>query len=343
MVIGTICAANHLPKAACLARSLEATQRKHIFVSCLVERDRSALRSRQDSFPELVLASEIGLPNVDSFMFRHERYEACCAVKAQFLLWMMERFRNEQDFLYLDPDVMVYSSFEELYSVLPTSQIIVTPHQVQDENSSAGIRENTFRTLIAGTFNLGFLALRRSRSAADFLLWWNSKLQSLCYMEWRTRGLFVDQKWALLGLSFFDMTILREAGYNVANWNITTRHVTVDANNSYLVNGKPLRFFHFSNIDSDRDLYFLKRFLDSSSPVFKLRDEYLRALDSFGERDFTKLPWSYGHFLSGDPISSETRFVYRNNPHLVQSLPEPFTESASRIYSQLAAPQSLQT
>jgi hypothetical protein len=336
MVIGTICAANHLPKAACLASSLKATQPKHEFALCLVERDRSALCSIEGAFPEIILASEIGIPNFSSFVFRHERYEACCAVKAQFMLWAMERFPDEQDFLYLDPDVMAYSSFEELEAVLPSSQIVVTPHQLHDENSEIGIRENTFRTLIAGTFNLGFLALRRSQAAADFLCWWNSKLQALCYMEWRTRGLFVDQKWALLGLSFFDMSILREPGYNVANWNVSQRHVTSDPSNHYFVNGKPLRFFHFSNIDSDRDLYFFKRFLDCSSPVFSLREEYLQALDSLGAREFYKTPWSYGQFLSGDPINLETRLVYRSNPKSLDRLPEPFAESNSRFYAVMA-------
>jgi|SRR5579859_2127986 len=342
MVIGTICAANYLPKAACLARSLRETQPKHIFVLCLVERDRTAIGDLESWFPEVILASDIGISNFDSFIFRHDLMEGCTAVKAQFLLWAMHRFPEEQNFLFLDPDVRVYSRFEELEALLPESQIfpksqiIVTPHQLQDEDSPVGVRENTFRTLIAGTFNLGFLALRRSQTAGEFLGWWNNKLQSLCYMEWRTRGLFVDQKWAFLGLSFFDMTVLREPGYNVANWNVSTRHVIVDASGHYLVNGKPLRFFHFSNLDSDRDLYFFRRFLDNSNPVLAMRDGYLQELKSLGQHQFSSIPWSYGHFLSGVPISPEARFVYRSNPQLLRLVPDPFAESNSRFYCLLA-------
>lgn len=347
MVIGTICAANHLPKAACLARSLKETQPKHVFVLCLVERDRSAIQGLESWFPMVTLASEIGISHFNSFIFRHSVYEACTAVKAQFLLWAMHRFPEEQNFLFLDPDVKAFSRFEELEAILPESQtfskcqIVVTPHQLHDEDSLVGVRENTFRTLVAGTFNLGFLALRRSYTAGEFLDWWNSKLLSLCYMEWSTRGLFVDQKWAFLGMSFFDMTVFREPGYNVANWNVSTRHITVDPSGHYVVNGKPLRFFHFSNLDFDRDIYFFRRCLDNSSPVFAMRDRYLQELTSLGQHDFSGIPWSYGHYCSGAPISPEARSVYRNNPRLLALIEDPFAESNSRFYPLLALTSDL--
>jgi hypothetical protein len=338
MVIGTICAANHLPKAACLAKSLGETQPRHTFALCLVERDKSALDGLEAWFPEVILASETGITDPSSFMFRYERYEACRAVKARFLLWAMNRFPQEQNFLFLDPDVMTYSRFEELEALLPESeiftrkQIIVTPHQLRDEDSSLGVRENTFRTLTAGTFNLGFLALRRSPTAVEILEWWDTKLQDFCYMEWRERGLFVDQKWALLGLSFFDMTVLREPGYNVANWNVSTRQIERDGEN-YLVNGRPLRFFHFSNMDYDRDLYHLRRFSDTSHPVFTLRGKYKEDIHSFGHSKFFQVPWSYDKYLSGAPISPEARFVYRSTPELWRVISNPFAEDPARFYS----------
>lgn len=347
MVIATICAANYLAKAACLASSLRETQPSHTFVLCLVERDLSATIGLETWLPKVVLASDIGIGNFNSFVFRHDRSEACCAIKAHFLLWAMHHYPEEQNFLFLDPDIMAYSRFEELEALLSDpkglsrNQIVVTPHQIQDEASRAGIHDNTFRTLIAGTFNLGFLALSRSQVAFEFLSWWNSKLQRLCYMEWRTRGLFVDQKWALLGISFFDMTVLREPGYNVANWNVSTRPVAVDSRSGqYLVSGKPLRFFHYSNLDSDRDLYFFRRCLPDSCPVFSMRERYKQQLNSFGHTERSRLPWSYGHFCSGAPISPEARFIYRNNPRMQELVPNPFSESNSGIFSQLMTKSS---
>lgn len=307
-----------------------------------MERDRTAIGGLDSYFQELVLASEIGISHFNSFVFRHSVMEACTAVKAQFLSWMMHRFPQQQNFLFLDPDVRAYSRFEELEAILPESQtfskcqIIVTPHQLQDEDSDTGIRENTFRTLIAGTFNLGFLGLCRSQAATEFLRWWNRKLMSLCYMEWRGRGLFVDQKWALLGVSYFDMTVLREPGYNVANWNVSMRRLTLSTPGQYLVEGKPLRFFHFSNIDSGRDMYFYHRFLKPDSPVFELREEYLQEVQAFDLSGLSKRGWSYDRFLSGERVASEVRHLYRSNPQIIQMFPEPFTESNSRFFQAAA-------
>lgn len=346
IVIATICAANYLPKAACLARSLKQTQPKHTFVMCLVERDRSTVVEVKDWFSEVKLACELGIPNFDSFIFRHERHEACRAVKARFLLWAMKRFGDEQNFLYLDPDVLAYSRFEELEALMPEfqifskAQIIVTPHQLYDEDSLADIRANTFRALTRGTFNLGFLAIRRSQPAVEFLEWWNGKLQALCYIDWQTRGLFGDQKWAALGISFFDMKVLREPGYNVGNWNVSTRKVALDSSSRYLVNGKPLRFFHFSDIDSGRDLYFFRRSVDGNSPIFEMRRAYLTELESFGQRASMNTPWSYGSFLSGAAISREIRFRYRDSPQLVARFPDPFSQNSSTFYSVLGTPGS---
>ena len=342
MFIGTICAANYLPRAACLASSLKETQPKHTFALCLVERDSSLVPKINFPFPRVVLASEIGIPNFESFIFRHSLIEACCALKAQFVLWAFQEFPDEQQFVFLEPDVMAYSRFEELEAILEDrskfsrAAIVVTPHQLKDERGAIGIRENTFRTLIAGTFNLGLLAVRRCQTAADFLVWWNHKLQLLCHMEWHTRGPLGDQKWALLGASFFDMTVLREPGYNVANWNVSTRPITIDAGNGQFMAGeKPLRFFHFSNMDADRDLYFFRTFLDDSSPVFSLRDDYRRRLSVFGQNEIGRSPWSYGSFASGAPISPDAKTTYWNNPQLQIVLPNPFAENNARIFERL--------
>jgi hypothetical protein len=341
--IGTICAANHLPKAACLARSLERTQGRHTFALCLIERDLSTVGSLGFSFPVVIGAAQIGIPHFDNFIFRHNVYEACTAIKAQFLLWALQQYPEERHFLLLDPDMVAYSRFEEVEtmfgrnSTFPKHEIIVTPHQIQDETSSDGIPENTCRVLVAGTFNLGFLGIHRSHSSVEFLLWWNRKLQTLCYMDWRTRGLFVDQKWVLLGISFFDMSVLREPGYNVANWNISKRSVSINPKtHQYLVNRRPLRLFHFSGIDCDHDLYFFRQVLDPSSPVFAMRNDYKQQLIALGDTDCRHLPWSYGRFESGEPIGRDARLAYRNNHRLHELLSNPFDESNARLLSEPA-------
>ena len=44
---------------------------------------------------------------------------------------------------------------------------------------------------------------------------------------------------------YFDTAVVRDPEYNVAWWNLSTRTVSWDGS-GYLVNGRPLGFFHFS-------------------------------------------------------------------------------------------------
>ena len=61
--------------------------------------------------------------------------------------------------------------------------------------------------------------------------------------------MFTDQRWVDFVPSFFDHHILKDPGYNVAYWNLHGREVFSDGDR-YLVDGEPLRFFHFSGFDA---------------------------------------------------------------------------------------------
>jgi hypothetical protein len=338
MLVCTICAANHLPKAACLASSLIRTQGEHTSVLCLVERDRSSLRRLESRFNRVVLASETGIQNIDLFLFRHTVYEACCALKAHFLLWVMREFPQEHCVIFLDPDTLAYSRFEEVESLLPKSNTLVTPHHLQDDDTLQALWDNTIRTLICGTFNAGFLALRPSVQTLEFLKWWDRKTQLLCYADTST-GLYVDQKWLDLAFSFFDLTVLREPGYNVANWNISKRHLTKGPTaGDYLVDGKPLRFFHFSTIDDGRDMFYFKRYLNDDNPVFTMRQEYLHELAVIDIDGLSRTAWSYGQFCSGELITDHVRQLFRGGSAMNRIFPDPFAESNATLLSALARP-----
>lgn len=313
---------------------MAATQPKHKAVLCLVERHRAAL-DRIDLPPlEAVLACELGIPNFESFVFRHRVVEACCAVKAQMLLWSIQNFPDEQYFLYLDADIYAYSRFVELERVFPHINVLVTPHHLHDEERLDGIRDHMIRSLMCGIYNSGFLAIHRSPLSLEFLRWWNKKLLLMCYSDF-SRGLYNEQKWIDMAFSFFDINIFREPGYNVANWNVGKRCVRKGGSpGQYLVSGKPLRFFHFSMIDSGRDMAYFNKDLEPESPVFEMRSEYLKMLASVDRSELSHKDWTYNYFFSGEPISDRTRFAYREGAlECVEKLREPFGESNATMLS----------
>jgi hypothetical protein len=327
MVFVTICCANYIPKARVLGESVKRTHAGATVVLCLVERSTSNGNLHHSAFDRVVLASELGIPDFDHFVFRHTMLEAATAIKAQLLLWLLKEYPKDDRFIYLDPDIWVVSSFDELDSAFARGEVILTPHHISDDTTTEGIRDNVLRTLACGAFNLGFLGIRRGSLAQRFLEWWNAKLQLMCYVDFAA-GLFVDQKWVDLAVSMFELVVLREPGYNVANWNISNRVLSRTPGGRYLVNDQPLRFVHFSKIDSGRDLYYFRKYVrDASNPIFELRTMYRHALDRRGQRDVGRERWSYDYFESGERIMLEARIAFRNNRTLRDRLRRPFSES----------------
>lgn len=332
MLICTVSTASHLPKAACLAESLRKTQADHTVLLCLAERDQTGLGALREHFTDVVLASELNLPCFEALMFRYTALQACMAIKAQVVLWAMERFPKENYFVYLDSDTFAYSRFEELEFMVARSDILLTPHHVQDELPLERTVENMLRTLLFGIFNTGFVAVRRSAAAVGFLRWWNDKLERFCYQD-ESCGLFNEQRWLDLAPSFFDITIFREPGYNVANWNVATRCLRSSSfPPGYLVSGRPLRFFHFSMIDSGKDLFYLCHQLSNETPVLKMREEYAREVHALNVGGHSQLPWSYDFYSSGERITPEARRAYREVPELVNAVSNPFAQSNGIIH-----------
>jgi hypothetical protein len=180
---------------------------------------------------------ELSLPHPRQFCFRYTILELNTAVKP----WGFEHLfaRGYDRVLYFDPDIQLFTGLDELD---PAAFLTLTPHLTGSIPGDDHPSERSI--LLAGTYNLGFLGVTRHPDLERFLRWWQEKLEFQCIVD-TAHGLFVDQKWMDLAPGLFrDVAILRHEGYNVAYWNLRQR--TLDG---MFVNGKPLRFFHFSGVD----------------------------------------------------------------------------------------------
>lgn len=335
MVVCTICASNYLVKALCLVDSLKSTHPKAQIVICLLERSCDYAFTT-DGRVTIIIASELKMRDFPRLMFRHSIMEASTAIKAHLMLWLMERYKDENEFVYLDPDVYLYSPLVEVPALLEKHAILLTPHHLHDEATTEGTRDNILRSLQCGIFNLGFIATARSDRTTEFLNWWASKLQDFCYAE-PSRGLFVDQKWLDIAIGLFEIGIVRHPGYNVANWNVSQRHVHRDPETAaLLVNKEQLRFFHFSKIDSEKDLFYFSKYLRPGNCVLELREEYLGNICKREVRESGTRSWSYDTYYSGEAISDFARSLYRADQCLQLSLADPFSASNHSIINMAA-------
>lgn len=325
MIFYTSICSNYLPKAMALAESVKRHCKDARFVLCLVEREVHPAAAAYPHFDEVVLAKDAGWENFDSFMFRHSIVEASTAVKPRFMQHLTERYPDADKFVYLDPDVLVYSDLTELEALLDRESIVVCPHLLRPGNIDMEIS-----SLAHGSYNLGFLAVSRSANSQAFLQWWADRLFLYCYDD-KSRGIFTDQKWIDLAPSFFDVAILKHHGYDFATWSLLGSDLRGSEGN-YVANGDPLRFIHFSGLDSGTIDKAIGWWLgpDNRETFVALYGEYRALLERHGQATLGKTPWSYATYANGRPIAREARVAYRDQA-LWARIPQPFASSDAEI------------
>lgn len=245
----TIVAPNYLAYARTLSASYLGQHPDHRFFVLLVADLGDAAPFRIDDFVP-VLLDEIGLADVRGEAMKYDILELNTNVKPTFMKHLIAAYGLDA-LVYLDPDIFCYAPLVPVFDALEAgASAVLTPHITTPvfDGRSPGEQDLLFN----GTYNLGFIGVSRSAESARLLSWWEARCLTLGYSEGRT-GLFVDQKWLNLAPGLFaDVAILRDAGCNMAYWNLHERSLLHSPRGPVVespVSGRvPLRFFHFSGI-----------------------------------------------------------------------------------------------
>jgi len=316
----TICSKNYLAYALTLGRSLEASDpaaRLIIFLADTPPTDEEA-----ELIPfEWIDVAQLSIPTLADMQIRYSVMEFNTAIKAACFQYVFDELGHDGA-IYLDPDIYVLRPLEHVEAALKDgANAVLTPHSMAPLND--GGDPDDLRLLRTGTYNLGFLALRRSEPVSAFLRWWHDRLTLDCRVA-LDEGIFVDQKWMDLAPSYIpDSFVLRHPGYNTAYWNLSSRPVT-KSETGWLAAGEPLHFFHFSGVIPTNGRVFSKhqdRFsIETIGELSALLQTYLRSLLDQGHVAWSAIP--YGFSLSGGwaRVDATARGVFRRlHPSIVDS------------------------
>ena len=245
----TIVSPNYFAFARTLAASYLAQHPEQQFFVLIVA-DLSDSAPFQGFGFTSVMLGEIGLSDVRAEAMKYDILELNTNVKPTFLKHLLQQHSLDA-LLYLDPDIFVYAPLTPVFAELDGgATAVLTPHMTSPVDDGRSPAEQDM--LYNGTYNLGFFATSRSPEALRLLDWWERRCLDNGFSEGRT-GLFVDQKWMNLAPGMFaGIATLRDAGCNMAFWNLHERSL-LQGPNGYIVaspvtDGVPLRFFHFSGI-----------------------------------------------------------------------------------------------
>ncbi len=310
-----------------------------------------------------VLLHEIGLRDVRAEAMKYDILELNTNVKPTFLKHLLTRYALDA-VVYLDPDIFVYAPLDPVFEALDAgATAVLTPHMTTPVFDGCSPGEQDL--LYNGTYNLGFIAIRASDEGRRLLDWWEARCLALGFSEGRT-GLFVDQKWANLmpGL-FAGVAISRDAGLNMAYWNLHER-VLRGTEDTYVVESPvsgrvPLRFFHFSGIElvetdtaadataaaNAKDMTLSRntdRFtLESRADLVPIFAAYRAAVRANRVPSAEALPYGWDRFSDGTAVNRLARRLFAAHAtHFTRregNSPDPF--AASGAFARFARAQGL--
>jgi glycosyltransferase involved in cell wall biosynthesis len=309
MRICTIVAKNYLAHARVLADSFLQHNPGGACSVLVIDDFEGYFDPGAESF-EVLTPADVGVDDFDLMAGIYDVLELSTAVKPWLLAHLLTR---DQRVVYLDPDIEVFDRLDEIDELIGQHRLVLTPHSTEPLPSD-GKRPTPTDILVAGAYNLGFIGLGRGADADSLLGWWAERLRKDCRSR-PEQGLFVDQRWVdLVPGIVSDHHILRDPGYNVAYWNLPSRRLERQGE-GYEVNGRPLRFFHFSGYDPERPRQLSRHQnrirLGDEPQLRELCDRYAAKLREHGYGEARGWPYNLDRTADGTQLTHEVRDSYR--------------------------------
>lgn len=172
--------------------------------------------------------------------------------------------------VFCDPDIYFYGDANEALIPLEKHRLLLTPHWEcfdPEKNLNAFIRNQK-----NGFFNAGFIAA--NKYCIDILDWWSNLCLFACEKNTKA-GLYDDQGYlSLFPVIFEGVGVIRNKGWNVADWNIE-QNPRKKIQNQVMVDGYPILFVHFAQ-NTIGDI------LDGEDHLLQAHlDEYMAVLNQF--------------------------------------------------------------
>ncbi|MEY2433490.1 MAG: hypothetical protein QOC92_3215 [Acidimicrobiaceae bacterium] len=240
--------------------------------------------------------------------------------------------------MYLAPEVAVYAPLDDGLSPSRADGVVLVPHATvpfPDDGRSPTV----FDMLGRGVFDAGLVAV--GPAATDFLDYWSGHLYLDCVFEPQNLA-WGDQRWLDPVPVMFPTDIVHDVGVQVADWNLHARRLEAGP----LVDGQPVRTFHFRGFDPDRP-HLLDAAMGQRPRILLSEHDALAALCDQRRRELLDLGWAtaraeaYGwtHLDDGTLIDDRMRRVYRMALKAGERPPVAFGPgSAKRVLTWLASP-----
>jgi hypothetical protein len=307
----TVITKSHLAFARVLMSKLRQLDPGADFMVFLADNIDGRFEPAQEAFDVIQPEQYMTPLELRTLTFQYNAFELCCACKA-FAHRHIDQQCDVDSWMYFDSDIRVTLSPEPLFHELPSSSVVLSPHTLTPIKAHLAWPAET-NILRCGVYNSGWLLMRRSAHATEFIQWFISRLTSLCFDG--HRDTFVDQLWLNLApVHLKGIGITQNAGVNIGYWNLHERHLSFSSQRDLLCNGAAAYFVHFSGWEIERPRQVSKHadyFKENPPPCWEELGELYRAeLLEANYENIRCYPYSFARFSNGDLIQPEMRRYY---------------------------------
>lgn len=240
----TICANNYLAHAKTLACSFKKQHPEVDFCIAILDEPNAGIDYDNLGVDQILWIHKLLPELVEEVKDTYNIAELCTVVKPKLFTHFFGKDYNTV--LYIDPDIKVFSPFNEVFLALKENEMVLTPHICTPTGETGHPQDKDL--MRTGIYNLGFLAVNKTEQTQSFIKWWDKRVRAYGFHDLK-KGFFYDQIWLGYAPAFLDRVfVLRHLGYNVANWNLHERKIS-NVNERYFVNDTktPVVFFHYSH------------------------------------------------------------------------------------------------
>jgi hypothetical protein len=337
----TIVARNYLPYARVLAESWRRHHEGRPLYALVIDGDDET----RNQGLEVVLCEELGLPDAELWRLRgiYDVAELTSAVKPHLLRLLLDR--GADAVIFIDSDTEVHADLGEVARAAADHGVALTTH-VLEPPPLDGMSPSEIEIAWSGLFNTGFIAVGRPGRAC--LDWWASRLRRDCLFH-EPMGVHADQRWLDFVPSYFEHTIIRDPGVNVAHWNVHERPIRWQ-DGRFTAAGRPLRAFHFSGFDIDDPERPgpdgwpapLRFDVGAEPDLRRLCRSYADRLLAAGYREARRIPYRWATTAAGRTLSRWDRRAYREvllaaEARGIDDVPGPFDPARSAEFERMLA------
>jgi glycosyltransferase involved in cell wall biosynthesis len=329
MRICTIIARNYLAQARVLAVSYSEHNRGEPCSVLLLDDPEHDVGDATEPF-EIIRPEQLGLDRFEGMAAMYEVGKLASAVKPSLLRHLLER--DWQPIAYFDPDIRFFDEIDEIAQSAAEEKLVLTPRVIQAALPTDDLEPSELSLLASGTMDLAFIAMAPGTAAQRLLSWWSEPAR---LGEDGTDAHLDQRRFGLVSSVVPHLHVLRDPGASVSYWNLHERELRREGSR-YTVNGRPLRFFHFSGFDPARPFTLSKhqsRIRLADDPVLAgLCDDYVRQLRTHGFEQVRAQRWHYQRLYDGTILTPLLRRLYAEGERTGAFRFSPFSEMGSEEF-----------